>query len=296
MPKKLPFIPDEIIGEFLPEDFYKTEKRYNAEEAMAICKEANLYSQKMKNDVQEEFGNGILQMARGEALSGNPKRFIETGMQVARDIMPYLLAKPSDRFSGQGKSVVKPRNLEDADKVYETNKHSMHYISIYSDLWRYGGAFIYRRLQDSIEFQRALEDINETFTLVNCNLSALDNLNKISGIYFMVLGGENAFYAGYSKDIRARIIQHWQNHRNEDYGWPTTNGIDAYPQKCTTAILYFPVCKKEDYHQYEDILDDMEMNIIAYLKENYEVYTLNCDTGGKCQKENMRKYNGYYKG
>ena len=75
----------------------------------------------------------------------------------------------------------------------------------------------------------------------------------------------------YSKNIYQRIKQHW-NKTDE-----CTYGIDLYSKEHTTRIYYYPVCTKNKYSQYEDLIDDNEVALIyslehELLKENNELY------------------------
>ena len=203
MPKKLPYIPDEIIGNYKPEDFYATKLRFSEAQAKIIEKNHPVFR---------------------VSYSGTSAQNHLTKLKKARRDRPI-------------------RN-----------------------------------------YQRALEKLFANYNFIEC--VNIDDLNKIGGIYLLVLDDQKSFYLGQSKDMRQRIKQHWNtdpNSRWEHILW--TIGIDAYSEKYTTAIYYFPVCTKDDYEAYIDVLDEMEMNVIAFAKKYSSEYCLNSCTGGKPQKD-----------
>lgn len=94
-------------------------------------------------------------------------------------------------------------------------------------------------------------------------ITDLNSLKGISGIYLMILDNYNNCYIGQSNDMKRRIQRHWSR---KDY--LSGHGIDLYKAKDTTRIFAFPTVKD---------LDDKEKIFIQEFKYD----TINSLPGGK---------------
>lgn len=117
-----------------------------------------------------------------------------------------------------------------------------------------------------LEFEKELSTLLSSFPAFS-EIRELQSVNGKSGLYLMVLDEYACCYIGQSKNIKARIQQHW---RNMNF---STTGIDMFKTLDTTRI--FVVCTSNDVEQI--LIDQMEYTFIHSIDRKY---LLNCLGGG----------------
>lgn len=152
-------------------------------------------------------------------------------------------------------------------KDYSNNKDNRSYDFYYviaHYLWIY---YVNQNIKQNT--QKGFEEFINTYLANNPNMiqvTDLNEYNKVSGIYFMVLDDYKLCYVGQaSKSIKSRVMRHWS--RNDYF---TGTGIDLYKALDTTR-LYAMKCDIE-------ALDREEHRCVNLMKERY---TLNSLAGGK---------------
>ncbi len=120
---------------------------------------------------------------------------------------------------------------------------------------------------DAIEFKKCLYDYLEKCSeFVPCK--NLQDYNKVSGIYMLVLDKMNQVYIGQSNDMKRRITRHW----SEKQEYP--HGIDLYGPLDTTQIFV--------YSLDENYLDNEEIHKITAFESDF---SLNSSIGGSVPTE-----------
>lgn len=94
-------------------------------------------------------------------------------------------------------------------------------------------------------------------------ITDLNSLKGISGIYLMILDNYNNCYIGQSNDMKRRIQRHWSR---KDY--LSGHGIDLYKAKDTTRIFAFPT------------VEDLDGKEKIFIQE-FKYDTINSLPGGK---------------
>lgn len=108
------------------------------------------------------------------------------------------------------------------------------------------------------------------FLAANIQFTEISNLNTVQGIpgiYLLILDEYNVCYIGQSKNIRKRIMEHWSNSK-----YFSGTGIDLFKAKDTTRIYVFPMINEE--YEYIDCYENVLVNNIP------KRFTLNILTGG----------------
>lgn len=116
------------------------------------------------------------------------------------------------------------------------------------------------------EFENELSSFLSAFPGFE-EIKELQTVKDKSGLYVMVLDDYACCYIGQSKDIKARIQQHW---RNINF---STTGVDMFKALDTTRL--FAVCSNSKAEQ--SYIDRMEYELIHSIDRKY---LLNCLGGG----------------
>ena len=121
--------------------------------------------------------------------------------------------------------------------------------------------------------EKGLQETVNNFLDTNLQFKEITDLNIVKGIpglYFLILDEYNVCYIGQASDIRKRIMRHWSKN---DYLTLTGIGIDAFKAKDTTRIYAYPMSEKE----YNSV-NTLEYNLVESIPIQY---TLNILSGGK---------------
>lgn len=110
----------------------------------------------------------------------------------------------------------------------------------------------------------------------------LEEVNKVEGIYILVLDEYNQVYIGISNDIKKRILAHWSSKKDFDrllFGKKETSvlSIDSFGALDTTRIFYKEVKPQS--------INSQEYQIVNKFNS---IYTLNRVDGGinsECNKD-----------
>lgn len=126
---------------------------------------------------------------------------------------------------------------------------------------------------DAAKFQKHLASFFKRNKFIE--VSDLQEVNDIRGIYVLVLDEYKQAYVGKSENIKKRILRHWSDKKEFDrliHGQVDTSvlSIDSFSALDTTRIFYKPV------KWYNDI-DDVEKKIVAGVNPDY---LLNRTAGG----------------